>query len=152
MLCLGRFGGVSYGWIWNRRRDNTINRPRWRLMAQESPSLDSDKTATAGSLSFPFLFSSLLFLSLFPFFILPFYSLRRFCIIEGPETVQDFAKMELQEIQDNIRSRRNKIFLHMEEVTPSYDFLYTSAVSWSLSFRWMFYYFFFCSIFFYNRY
>lgn len=41
----------------------------------------------------------------------------RFCIIEGPETVQDFAKMELQEIQDNIRSRRNKIFLHMEEVT-----------------------------------
>ncbi|XVE63828.1 hypothetical protein DITRI_Ditri07aG0051800 [Diplodiscus trichospermus] len=39
-----------------------------------------------------------------------------FCIIEGPETVQDFAKMELQEIQDNIRSRRNKIFLLMEEV------------------------------------
>ncbi|XP_068328950.1 protein ORANGE-GREEN, chloroplastic-like isoform X2 [Pyrus communis] len=39
-----------------------------------------------------------------------------FCIIEGPETVQDFAAMELQEIQDNIRSRRNKIFLHMEEV------------------------------------
>ncbi|CAI0383981.1 unnamed protein product [Linum tenue] len=39
-----------------------------------------------------------------------------FCIIEGPETVQDFDKMELQEIQDNIRSRRNKIFLHMEEV------------------------------------
>ncbi|GLT39878.1 hypothetical protein SLA2020_140450 [Shorea laevis] len=39
-----------------------------------------------------------------------------FCIIEGPETVQDFAKMEMQEIQDNIRSRRNKIFLHMEEV------------------------------------
>lgn len=39
-----------------------------------------------------------------------------FCIIEGPETVQDFAKMELLEIQDNIRSRRNKIFLLMEEV------------------------------------
>ncbi|XP_010443991.1 PREDICTED: uncharacterized protein LOC104726758 [Camelina sativa] len=39
-----------------------------------------------------------------------------FCIIEGPETVQDFAKMQLQEIKDNIRSRRNKIFLHMEEV------------------------------------
>ncbi|CAI9774953.1 unnamed protein product [Fraxinus pennsylvanica] len=39
-----------------------------------------------------------------------------FCIIEGPEMVKDFAKMELQEIQDNIRSRRNKIFLHMEEV------------------------------------
>lgn len=40
----------------------------------------------------------------------------RFCIIEGPETVQDFAKLDLQEIQDNIKSRRNKIFLHMEEV------------------------------------
>ncbi|KAL8159879.1 hypothetical protein V2J09_001416 [Rumex salicifolius] len=39
-----------------------------------------------------------------------------FCIIEGPETVRDFAKMELKEIEDNIRSRRNKIFLHMEEV------------------------------------
>ncbi|KAL7147624.1 hypothetical protein ABFS83_06G119800 [Erythranthe nasuta] len=39
-----------------------------------------------------------------------------FCIIEGPETVQDFATMELQEIHDNIRSRRKKIFLHMEEV------------------------------------
>jgi hypothetical protein len=48
----------------------------------------------------------------------------RFCIIEGPETVQDFVKMELQEIQDNIRSRRNKIFLHMEEVSglSSYTF------------------------------
>ncbi|KVI10053.1 hypothetical protein Ccrd_011554 [Cynara cardunculus var. scolymus] len=40
-----------------------------------------------------------------------------FCIIEGPETVQDFDKMDVQEIQDNIRSRRNKIFLHMEEVS-----------------------------------
>ncbi|XP_051121238.1 protein ORANGE, chloroplastic-like [Andrographis paniculata] len=39
-----------------------------------------------------------------------------FCIIEGPEAVQDFAAMELQEIQENIRSRRNKIFLQMEEV------------------------------------
>ncbi|KAE9465043.1 hypothetical protein C3L33_03032, partial [Rhododendron williamsianum] len=45
----------------------------------------------------------------------PLVELKRFCIIEGPETVQDFAKMELREIQDNIRSRRNKIFLHMEE-------------------------------------
>lgn len=34
--------------------------------------------------------------------------------------MQDFAKMELQEIQDNIRSRRNKIFLHMEEVGNLY--------------------------------
>lgn len=39
-----------------------------------------------------------------------------FCIIEGPETVQDFANMQLQEISDNIKSRRNKIFLLMEEV------------------------------------
>eukprot|EP00250_Pteridium_aquilinum_P012490 c20757_g1_i1 orf=227-1201(+) len=39
-----------------------------------------------------------------------------FCIIEGPETVQDFAKLQLQEIRDNIKSRRNKIFLLMEEV------------------------------------
>nr|DAD18328.1 TPA_asm: hypothetical protein HUJ06_019791 [Nelumbo nucifera] len=37
-------------------------------------------------------------------------------LLEGPETVQDLANMEVQEIQDNIRSRRNKIFLHMEEV------------------------------------
>ncbi|KZV21429.1 hypothetical protein F511_25657 [Dorcoceras hygrometricum] len=39
-----------------------------------------------------------------------------FCIIEGPETVQDFVLMQLQEIEDNIRSRRNKIFLLMEEL------------------------------------
>ncbi|MCO5603950.1 hypothetical protein L7F22_058107 [Adiantum nelumboides] len=39
-----------------------------------------------------------------------------FCIIEGPETVQDFAQLQLQEIRDNIKSRRNKIFLLMEEV------------------------------------
>ncbi|KAG2699177.1 hypothetical protein I3760_07G180800 [Carya illinoinensis] len=39
-----------------------------------------------------------------------------FCIIEGPETEQDFVAMELQEIQGCIRSRRNKIFLHMEEL------------------------------------
>ncbi|KAL2323060.1 hypothetical protein Fmac_027439 [Flemingia macrophylla] len=39
-----------------------------------------------------------------------------FCIIEGPETVEDFVQMQLQEIQDNIKSRRNKIFLLMEEV------------------------------------
>ncbi|XP_027176282.1 protein ORANGE-LIKE, chloroplastic isoform X1 [Coffea eugenioides] len=39
-----------------------------------------------------------------------------FCIIEGPETVEDFVQMQLQEIQENIRSRRNKIFLLMEEV------------------------------------
>ncbi|KAL2900164.1 Protein ORANGE-LIKE chloroplastic [Bienertia sinuspersici] len=39
-----------------------------------------------------------------------------FCIIEGPETVENFVQMQTQEIQDNIRSRRNKIFLLMEEV------------------------------------
>ncbi|XP_021289288.1 protein ORANGE-LIKE, chloroplastic [Herrania umbratica] len=39
-----------------------------------------------------------------------------FCIIEGPETVRDFGQMQLQEIEDNIRSRRNRIFLLMEEV------------------------------------
>ncbi|WCJ34279.1 Protein ORANGE-LIKE chloroplastic [Euphorbia peplus] len=43
-------------------------------------------------------------------------SSSNFCIIEGPETVQDFARMQSKEIQDNIRSRRNKIFLLMEEV------------------------------------
>lgn len=39
-----------------------------------------------------------------------------FCIIEGRNTVLDFSKMQLQEIRDNITSRRNKIFLLMEEV------------------------------------
>ncbi|XP_010245730.1 PREDICTED: uncharacterized protein LOC104589196 [Nelumbo nucifera] len=43
-------------------------------------------------------------------------SSSNFCIIEGPETVQDFVQMQLQEIDYNIRSRRNKIFLLMEEV------------------------------------
>lgn len=43
-------------------------------------------------------------------------SSSNFCIIEGPETVQDFMQMQTREIQDNIRSRRNKIFLLMEEV------------------------------------
>ncbi|MBA0609152.1 hypothetical protein Godav_021262, partial [Gossypium davidsonii] len=74
----------------------------WRSMATEpdsssfAPSIDSDSSAdkvTAG-----------------------------FCIIEGPETVQDFANMELQEIRDNIRSRRNKVFLQMEELLISIEF------------------------------
>ncbi|XVF54858.1 hypothetical protein PTKIN_Ptkin05aG0214700 [Pterospermum kingtungense] len=72
---------------------------KWRSMATEpdssssssfSPSIDTDSSAEK--------------------------SAAGFCIIEGPETVGDFAQMELQEIQDNIRSRRNKIFLQMEEV------------------------------------
>ncbi|CAN1215856.1 Protein ORANGE, chloroplastic [Linum perenne] len=53
----------------------------------------------------------------------------RFCIIEGPETVEDFAKMELQEIQDNIRSRRNKIFLHMEETAANLKVYYATCFS-----------------------
>ncbi|XP_020589261.1 protein ORANGE-LIKE, chloroplastic-like [Phalaenopsis equestris] len=43
-------------------------------------------------------------------------NLSSFCIIEGPDTVEDFVQMQLQELDDNIRSRRNKIFLLMEEV------------------------------------
>ncbi|KAL4342503.1 hypothetical protein GQ457_08G034740 [Hibiscus cannabinus] len=71
---------------------------RWRSMATEpdsapsTPSIDSDSDSPADKTA------------------------AGFCIIEGPETVQDFATMELQEIEDNIRSRRNKIFLQMEEV------------------------------------
>lgn len=45
-----------------------------------------------------------------------FHVFSNFCIIEGPETVRDFVEMQLQETQDNIKSRRNKIFLLMEEV------------------------------------
>jgi hypothetical protein len=41
---------------------------------------------------------------------------EQFCIIEGAETMQDFARMQLKEIKENIASRRNKIFLLMEEV------------------------------------
>ncbi|CAI0391558.1 unnamed protein product [Linum tenue] len=39
-----------------------------------------------------------------------------FCIIEGPETVQDFVQMQAQDVEENIKSRRNKIFLLMEEL------------------------------------
>lgn len=51
------------------------------------------------------------------FFYFFFGFASNFCIIEGPETVQDFMQMQLQEIEDNIRRRRNKIFLLMEEVS-----------------------------------
>jgi hypothetical protein len=53
--------------------------------------------------------------------MVPFFLgvLNSFCIIEGPETVQDFMQLQVQEIRDNIRSRRNKIFLLMEEVTSN---------------------------------
>lgn len=39
-----------------------------------------------------------------------------FCIIESRDTVQDYAQLQLEEINDNIQARRNKIFLLMEEV------------------------------------
>ena len=57
--------------------------------------------------------------------------LYSFCIIEGPETIEDFVKMQSQEIQDNINSRRNKIFLLMEEVFV----LCVMCISWP-SFWW----------------
>lgn len=47
--------------------------------------------------------------------------------------------MELQEIQENIRSRRNKIFLHMEEVRIV-DIL-RSSINYShelITFIWLF--------------
>ncbi|XP_062092241.1 protein ORANGE-GREEN, chloroplastic [Humulus lupulus] len=106
MLCLGRALALShsispvnhYNLRYSNSRFGVVRHKlsfKWRSMASDpesssfAPSIDSepiDKNAAG------------------------------FCIIEGPETVEDFANMELQEIQDNIRSRRNKIFLHMEEV------------------------------------
>jgi hypothetical protein len=65
------------------------------------------------------------FVGLFNLWIRKYYGsffwgvLNSFCIIEGPETVQDFMQLQVQEIRDNIRSRRNKIFLLMEEVTSN---------------------------------
>ncbi|KIZ00449.1 hypothetical protein MNEG_7511, partial [Monoraphidium neglectum] len=41
---------------------------------------------------------------------------ENFCIIESRDAVKDFAGMQLDEITDNITSRRNRIFLLMEEV------------------------------------
>nr|ABH07406.1 OR-LDel [Brassica oleracea var. botrytis] len=99
MSCLGRILSVSYppDPYGSRLSVSKLSSPgrnrrlRWRFTAldSDSSSLDSDSSDKFAA---------------------------GFCIIEGPETVQDFAKMQLQEIQDNIRSRRNKIFLHMEEV------------------------------------
>ncbi|KAH8492691.1 hypothetical protein Peur_072704 [Populus x canadensis] len=87
----------SQNWRRSRFADTSNHRLnlRWKAMASESDS--SSFAASVDSDS-------------------PDRNAAGFCIIEGPETVQDFAKMELLEIQDNIRSRRNKIFLHMEEV------------------------------------
>lgn len=39
-----------------------------------------------------------------------------FCIIESRESVKNFANMQMDELEENIQSRRNKIFLLMEEV------------------------------------
>ncbi|XP_059627814.1 protein ORANGE-GREEN, chloroplastic-like [Cornus florida] len=106
MLCSGRLLAGSYPVTPLFRHNYTPSNSRvlqkklesglkWRPMASEpdassfASSIDSDSTDQSAT---------------------------GFCIIEGPETVQDFAKMELLEIQDNVRSRRNKIFLHMEEV------------------------------------
>ncbi|PRW32857.1 hypothetical protein C2E21_8129 [Chlorella sorokiniana] len=41
---------------------------------------------------------------------------ENFCIIESPESVKDFAALQVDEIEKNIAARRNKIFLLMEEV------------------------------------
>ncbi|KAI9099626.1 hypothetical protein K1719_024631 [Acacia pycnantha] len=105
ILCLGRNPGLSHSVVSFYRYDSPYTRKRflhgngrfssrWPVMALES---DSSFAASVDS-------------------DVADKNAAGFCIIEGPETVQDFAKMELQEIQDNIRSRRNKIFLHMEEV------------------------------------
>ncbi|KAJ8435314.1 hypothetical protein Cgig2_026406 [Carnegiea gigantea] len=88
----------SYNFRLNHRKLEFLS--RWRCMA----SMASDSDSPSSFSSFSSDSDS------------PDVNNAGFCIIEGPETVQDFAKMELQEIQDNIRSRRNKIFLHMEEV------------------------------------
>ncbi|CAI9091957.1 OLC1v1027081C1 [Oldenlandia corymbosa var. corymbosa] len=108
MLCTGRILAASHSRTLflpqcsscNSSRSYSLGKPksntRWRCSAAEADSssfatsIDADSSADK--------------------------SAAGFCIIEGPETVQDFAKMELQEIRDNIRSRRNKIFLQMEEV------------------------------------
>lgn len=39
-----------------------------------------------------------------------------FCIIETRDSVRDFENLQLEELELNIQSRRNKIFLLMEEV------------------------------------
>lgn len=39
-----------------------------------------------------------------------------FCIIEGRDTVKDFAELQISELEGQIESRRSKIFLLMEEM------------------------------------
>jgi hypothetical protein len=145
MLCAGRVLAVSYPpnppcpngchfWGSRFRHVNPYKlSSRWRSRASDpdsssssfAPSIDSDPTdkTAAGWLSLSLSLLGKHIIVVWNDWIIWLMMLVcwafgfRFCIIEGPETVQDFVKMELQEIQDNIRSRRNKIFLHMEEVS-----------------------------------
>ena len=39
-----------------------------------------------------------------------------FCIIEGANTILDFSKLQVDDIQQNLESRRQKVFLLMEEM------------------------------------
>lgn len=39
-----------------------------------------------------------------------------YCLLETPESMSDFEMLEKEELETNIQSRRNKIFLLMEEV------------------------------------
>ncbi|CAN6581408.1 unnamed protein product [Malus baccata var. baccata] len=55
----------------------------------------------------------------------------------GPEMVQDFAKIKLHEIKDNILSRRNKIFLHTEEVRSLENLKQYYAVCYSIIARFI---------------
>jgi hypothetical protein len=41
---------------------------------------------------------------------------QNFCLIESPDTVKDFAEMDVEEITSNLETRRTRIFLLMEEV------------------------------------
>jgi len=41
---------------------------------------------------------------------------QNFCLIESPNTVKDFADMDVEEITNNLETRRTRIFLLMEEV------------------------------------
>ena len=41
---------------------------------------------------------------------------ENFCIIEGANTILDFSKLQVDDIQQNLESRRQKVFLLMEEM------------------------------------
>ncbi|GKV17493.1 hypothetical protein SLEP1_g27993 [Rubroshorea leprosula] len=107
MSCLARVLAVQFPPQSPRLRNSYSSSPRFLLSSTNLSSRWRSMAANADSSSFSTSTDS----------DSADKSAAGFCIIEGPETVQDFAKMEMQEIQDNIRSRRNKIFLHMEEVS-----------------------------------